>query len=78
MFVARGSALEFHPRSEVIDDARLSSNELQTERQAALERLGMAISHQLVATRTSFGLRAFRAEQVTEARRAAHELARSG
>lgn len=38
----------------------------------------MAISHQLVSGRTTLLLRALRAKQVTEARRAAHELALRG
>src|SRR3569833_3817789 len=52
--------------------------DLQAEREGALERFGMAIGHELVPTSTTFGFRAFRAEQVTEARRAAHELALGG
>ena len=50
----------------------------QAERQSALERLGMASRHELVFVRTTFGLRALRGQQVTEAGRAAHELSASG
>lgn len=53
-------------------------NLTQTERQSALERPGMAFCHELVTGGTTLLLRAFRAEQVTEARRAAHELASGG
>ena len=57
---------------------RLVANELETERQGALERLGMTFRDQLVTRGTTLLLRAFRAKQVTEARRAAHELALGG
>ena len=50
----------------------------QTERQGSLQRLGMALSHQFVTGGTTLLLRALRAQQVTEARRAAHELASGG
>ena len=50
----------------------------ETGRQAAEERRSMARSHQLVARGTSFGLRAFRGQQVTETRRAADQLTRTG
>ncbi len=38
----------------------------------------MTGSHKLVAGSTAFGLRAFRGEQVTETRRAANQLTRTG
>jgi hypothetical protein len=57
---------------------RLVANRLETERQGALELPGLAIRDQLVTRRTTLLLRAFRAKQVTEARRAAHELALGG
>src|SRR5690606_25622239 len=57
---------------------RQSVSDLETERQGALERLGMAFSHELVTGRTTLLLRGLRAKQVTEARRAAHELALGG
>lgn len=38
----------------------------------------MALGHELVTAGTTLLLRALRAKQVTEARRAAHELALSG
>ena len=50
----------------------------QAERQGALERLRMAFSHELVTGGTTLLLRALRAKQVTETRRAAHELALGG
>src|SRR5687767_1184923 len=50
----------------------------QTERQGALQRLGMALSHQFVTGGTTLLLRALRAQQVTKARRATHELASGG
>jgi len=50
----------------------------QTEWQGSLQRLGMALSHQFVTGGTTLLLRALRAQQVTEARRAAHELASGG
>ena len=50
----------------------------QTERQRPFERLGMAFSHELVAGSTALLLRGLRAQQVTETRRAAHELAPGG
>src|SRR5205823_8838133 len=50
----------------------------EAERQGALERLGMALGHQLVTGGTTFLLRALRAEEVTEARRPTDELAPSG
>ena len=57
---------------------RFGPNKLETERQGALERPGMALCHQLVAGGTTLLLRALRAKQMTEARRAAHELALGG
>jgi len=50
----------------------------QTERQSALEGLRMTFRNQLVTGGTTLLLRALRAKQVTEARRAAHELALGG
>jgi hypothetical protein len=57
---------------------RLVANELETERQGALELPGLAVRDELVTRGTTLLLRAFRAKQVTEARRAAHELALGG
>lgn len=50
----------------------------KAERQAALERLGVAFSDELVTGGTTLLLRALRAKQVTETRRTAHELAPGG
>ena len=51
---------------------------LEPKGQTALERLSMAISHELVAGSTAFGLRALRGQQVTEARRTPDQLALGG
>ena len=47
-------------------------------REAAEQRLRVTFGNELVARGTSFGLRAFRGQQVTEARRAANQLTRGG
>jgi hypothetical protein len=47
---------------------------LKAERETAFERLRMALGHQFVAGGTALLLRAFRGQQMTEARRAANEL----
>src|SRR5947209_4412029 len=65
------------PASEVVVDA-VGLGLPEAERQGALERRGMALSHQFVAGGTALLLRALRAKQVTEARRASHELAPGG
>ena len=46
--------------------------------QTALERLGMAGSHQLVFRSTSFGLGAFSGKEMTEARSTPNQFTRSG
>ena len=51
---------------------------LQAERQSALERLGVAFCHQLVLRGATLLLRALGGKEVTEAGRAAHELAFGG
>ena len=51
---------------------------LEPKGQTALERSSVAGSHQFVARGTSLGLRAFRGEEVTEARSAPDQLTRSG
>src|SRR5438046_186371 len=50
----------------------------EAERQGALERPGVAFSHQLVAGGTSLLLRAFGAEEVAETRRPTYKFAPSG
>ena len=51
---------------------------LEAERQAALERLGVAGSHKLILGGATLLLRALRGQQVTKTGRAAHELTSGG
>ena len=51
---------------------------LEAERQAALKRLGVAGSHELVLGGTTLLLRALRGKQVTETGRAANKLTGGG
>ena len=51
---------------------------LEAVREAAFERLCMALCHELVLGSTAFLLGALGGQQVTEARRAAHQLALGG
>src|SRR5687767_10579364 len=48
---------------------------LQSERQATLQGRSVSGRNLLVAAGAAFGLGAFRAEEMTESRRASHELA---
>jgi len=56
----------------------MNAGGLETERQRPLQRTCMTFSHQLVTRGPALLLRALRGQQMTEARRAAHELAASG
>jgi len=67
-----------HLPDEVWVDAYARTAGLEAERQCPQKGLGMAWGDKLVARGTSFGLRAFRGQQVPEAGRAANQLSGSG